>query len=180
MGPYYRLVCRILRALVYCRGMVDTMKALTLTQPWATLVAIGAKRIETRSWFTSYRGPLAIHAAKGFPKWARDFTAEPVCYEAVKVSGPYPMMYAAYPTGAVLATCRLVAVKLIVDSRTAIGMCADAPRMLPPPEPEVSFGDYEPGRYAWILEDVRQFPEPIPTKGALGLWEWTAPAGDVA
>ena len=41
------------------------MKALTLTQPWATLVAMGAKRIETRSWTTNYRGPLAIHAGKG-------------------------------------------------------------------------------------------------------------------
>ena len=41
------------------------MKVLTLTQPWATLVAIGAKHIETRSWATSYRGPLAIHAGKG-------------------------------------------------------------------------------------------------------------------
>ena len=48
------------------------MKVLTLTQPWATLVAIGAKRIETRSWSTKYRGPLAIHAAKGFPAWAKD------------------------------------------------------------------------------------------------------------
>jgi activating signal cointegrator 1 len=48
------------------------MKAITLTQPWATLVAIGAKRIETRSWPTNYRGPLAIHAAKGFPKWAKE------------------------------------------------------------------------------------------------------------
>lgn len=42
------------------------MKALTLTQPYATLVAIGAKLIETRSWRTGYRGPLAIHAAAGF------------------------------------------------------------------------------------------------------------------
>ncbi|MFL5577327.1 MAG: ASCH domain-containing protein [Gemmatimonadaceae bacterium] len=47
------------------------MKALTLTQPWATLVAIGAKTIETRSWPTHYRGEVAIHAAKGFPDWAR-------------------------------------------------------------------------------------------------------------
>lgn len=44
------------------------MKAITLTQPWATLVAIGAKRIETRSWATRYRGPLAIHAAKGIER----------------------------------------------------------------------------------------------------------------
>ncbi len=39
------------------------MKAITLWQPWASLIAIGAKKIETRSWATKYRGPLAIHAA---------------------------------------------------------------------------------------------------------------------
>lgn len=40
--------------------------ALTLWQPWASLVAWEEKRIETRSWSTSYRGPLVIHAAKRF------------------------------------------------------------------------------------------------------------------
>lgn len=40
------------------------MKALTIYQPWATLIAIGAKHIETRSWSTKYRGPLAVHAGK--------------------------------------------------------------------------------------------------------------------
>ena len=40
------------------------MKTLTFLQPWATLVALEAKRIETRSWRTSYRWPLAIHASK--------------------------------------------------------------------------------------------------------------------
>jgi hypothetical protein len=45
------------------------MKGLTLTQPWATLVAIGAKRIETRSWPTRYRGLLAIHAGAGLGLW---------------------------------------------------------------------------------------------------------------
>lgn len=38
------------------------MKVLTVRQPWASLIALGAKSIETRSWPTSYRGPLAIHA----------------------------------------------------------------------------------------------------------------------
>src|SRR5207302_1698550 len=42
------------------------MKCLSLWQPWASLVVLGAKRIETRSWSTQHRGPLAIHAAK---KW---------------------------------------------------------------------------------------------------------------
>lgn len=43
------------------------MKVLTLHQPYATAIALGHKRYETRSWWTSYRGPLAIHAAKGLP-----------------------------------------------------------------------------------------------------------------
>ena len=37
---------------------------------------------------------------------------------------------------------------------------------------ELAFGDYTPGRFAWILEDVRQLPEPIPAKGQLGLRHW--------
>ena len=40
------------------------MKALTIRQPWASLIAAGVKTIETRSWSTRYRGPLAIHAGK--------------------------------------------------------------------------------------------------------------------
>ena len=38
------------------------MKALTIIQPWATLLAAGKKRIETRSWKTNYRGEILIHA----------------------------------------------------------------------------------------------------------------------
>ena len=38
------------------------MKALTICQPWAELIAQGAKRVENRTWRTHYRGPLAIHA----------------------------------------------------------------------------------------------------------------------
>jgi hypothetical protein len=52
------------------------MKCLTLYQPWATLLILGAKKIETRSWQTSHRGPLAIHAgAKDHP------TLRPLCHE---------------------------------------------------------------------------------------------------
>ena len=52
------------------------MKGLTLTQPWASAVALGIKHVETRSWRTEYRGAVLIHAAKGFPAWAREFAAE--------------------------------------------------------------------------------------------------------
>ena len=151
------------------------MKTLTLTQPWAALVAIGAKRIETRSWGTSYRGPLAIHAAKGFPRWAKEFTTDPVCYEAMRNHVFKPHWFPAYPLGAVLATCKLF----------------DCVRMTEPPVPrlpvsigryddtllnrpvELDFGDYSPGRYAWILGEVKCFEHAVPAIGALGLWEWS-------
>lgn len=161
------------------------MKALTLTQPWATLVAIGAKRIETRSWHTSYRGPLAIHAAKTFPEWAKEQAQwEAVFRRALGWPGlPIPfartwldLMQAnirALPLGCVLAVCELLDCKLIVDSQTALSVTRFGPRMLAPPEPERSFGDYEPGRYGWILGNVeQQFDPPIPAKGAQKLWDW--------
>jgi hypothetical protein len=151
------------------------MKALTLTQPWATLVAIGAKRIETRSWRTSYRGRLAIHAAKGFPKWARDFTTDPVCYEAVRLHcaalGIDERLngFPAYPVGAVLATCSLV--NCIPTELTGRSEFMGVP-LEGLTDQERAFGDFSDGRYAWILADVRMLPEPIPSKGALSLWEW--------
>jgi hypothetical protein len=40
------------------------MKCPTVKEPWASLIASGAKRVENRSWRTRHRGPLAIHAAK--------------------------------------------------------------------------------------------------------------------
>ena len=163
------------------------MMALTLTQPWATLVAIGAKRIETRSWSTRYRGPLAIHAAKRFPRYAREFTTEPICYEAVKSLYPWRDRLArvnssgeaAYPLGVVLATCVLADCCRIVtrehmfnDAGSSSAYLANG-EMFPPLEPELSFGNYEHGRFGFLLKDVVALPKPIPAKGALGLWEWT-------
>jgi hypothetical protein len=65
------------------------MKTLTLTQPWATLVSLGAKTFETRSWKTDYSGPLAIHAAKGFPGWAKDLCSidDEYFYKALRPAG---------------------------------------------------------------------------------------------
>lgn len=44
------------------------MKALSVRQPWAWLIVHGHKPLENRSWATSYRGPLLIHAAKGMTR----------------------------------------------------------------------------------------------------------------
>jgi hypothetical protein len=141
------------------------MKALTLTQPWATLVAIGAKKIETRSWSTSYRGPLAIHAAKGFPQDAQHMCfREPFRHflsDYVTLNESYFGRHN-FPLGAIVATCELVKV---------VNISSFTER---PDEPEYYFGNYSDGRYMWYLENVVALPEPIPAKGALSLWEWSA------
>src|SRR5579859_1109893 len=102
------------------------MKALTVMQPWATLVALGAKRIETRSWNTHYRGPLAIHAARNFPAWAREFLGEAPFESVLR---PFFRSFTALPVGCVVATARLVNV-LPVEAVDKLG------------EQERAFGDY--------------------------------------
>lgn len=131
------------------------MKAITLTQPWATLVCIGAKRIETRSWSTDYRGPLAIHAAKGFPGWAKQMCFKPVFNNALEFCHPD-----ALPLGVVLCTVELIKVEQITMFTAQ------------PPDPEFQFGDYGVGRFMWQLANLKDLKSPIPAKGVLGLWEW--------
>lgn len=167
------------------------MKALSMTQPWATLVAIGAKRIETRSWGTRYRGPLAIHAAKDFPAAAFDVCfGEPfgTALAAGGIADPTDL-----PRGVVIATCRLVDVLPIMGPILPTGVKCVAlddegiVRVWTPTElggeplhvgdiqvneHEAAFGDYTPGRVAWLLSDVRPLPEPIPARGNRQLWEW--------
>ena len=141
------------------------MKALTLTQPWATLVAIGDKKIETRSWNTNYRGPLAIHAAKGFPVTAKGLCYDAVFKECLQFAGYKD--HQALPLGAVIAVCNLVEVKKITGYEKL------------PKGKEYIFGDYRLNRYMWCLENVVAFPEPILVKGALGLWEWKEVAKEI-
>lgn len=135
--------------------------ALSLTQPWATLVAIGEKKYETRSWGTSYRGWIGIHASKGFPVDCRELCAiEP--FRRSLLFGRYEA-WADLPTGHLLAVARLTDV-LLTNRWT-------------PPEnsDEYAFGNYGPGRLAWKLEAVRQLREPIQMKGALSIWKMPRP-----
>lgn len=159
------------------------MKALTLTQPWASLVAIGAKQIETRSWATKYRGPLAIHAGQGLgPAGGNDgfirlCTGSEYIYAALEAAGLVPFTWniealLALPRGAIIATCELVACGQIrADGIYDLGHNKGAKLADLPAEPELSFGDYTPFRVAWFLSNIKRLPEPVPAKGAMSLWE---------
>lgn len=132
------------------------MKTITLTQPWATLVASGAKKIETRSWSTAYRGPLAIHAAKGLGPVGGKAGLQALCDTEPFRSA---LDGVDLPHGVIVAVCCLTAVYRIPASPMYLARgvpddhpLASFPVALPPfpDDPERAFGDYTPGRYAWL------------------------------
>ena len=138
------------------------MKALSLHQPWATLVAIGAKCIETRSWNTLYRGPVAIHASARYISANKGISFISPFRQALQEGGyDDPTVL---PLGCVIAVAELVACN-------RIGGLPGFDRL--PGEPELSFGDYSVRRFMWKLVNVKRLPLPIPAKGMLGLWDWS-------
>lgn len=143
------------------------MKGLTMTQPWASLVAMGANRIETRSWRTGYRGPIAIHAAKAFPTQAKRLCRRWPYEETLRAAG-YPTAES-LPLGALIAVAELEDV-IEFDHRSLAEVRARSARGELPPH-DAEFGDFSPGRFGFVLRDVRPLHPPIPARGMLGLWE---------
>lgn len=129
------------------------MKALTVSQPWANLIASGLKFVENRTWPTSYRGPLAIHAGKG----SQYLT---------------PQQLTMYPTGCIIATCELVnCVHIeIVNRRCNIELLSQPiSNFSKKTLLDVARHDFTEGPYLWILDNIRPVID-HPIKGAQGLW----------
>lgn len=123
------------------------MKALTILQPWAWFLANAKKQFETRPWFTSYRGPIAIHAGKG--RQGDFFT------DAERLAGRCP---AHLTYGAIVAVADLVEVVRVEQVRNRLTAS------------ELRLGDYTSGRFAWHFPRVVALETPIPCAGAQGLW----------
>lgn len=136
------------------------MKALSLIQPWASLVASGAKRWETRSWRANYRGPLAIHASAAMPISARDLIDQhPFRWRLAAGLACRPGDIAlALPRGAVIGITWLEDVVRTEDIRDDLD------------EEEIAFGNFGDGRYAWRLREPESFA-PVCWRGHLGLWD---------
>lgn len=141
------------------------MVAISLWQPWASLVVHGLKQYETRSWSTKYRGELAIAASKSEGRKEDREECEEI-YSFLRQDFPrvrqmdYPH-FRYLPRGCVLGVVRLT---------DCIPTTSPSLRGISTMEAEM--GNYEPGRFAWKLELVERFAEPIPCKGSQGLWEW--------
>lgn len=130
------------------------MKALSLWQPWASLVIVGAKQFETRSWKTSYRGTLVIHAA---------LTRNAYTAAAMIAAKGLGLILDTMPRGVALGTVELVDV-CPVEAVMESGEVKFGAQ-------EWQLGDYSEGRYAWKLANPIAFPEPIACAGHQRLWD---------
>lgn len=128
------------------------MKALTVCQPYARLITIGAKRVENRTWYTPFRGALLIHAGK-----SRDW-----------LDGDEEGRYAADPLefGFIVGRCRVVhclgTSGIEINARTSAFYQA----LLSPAHRE-----HVNGPWCLVLDSIVRFAEPLPWRGAQGLFD---------
>ncbi len=123
------------------------MKVLSIREPYASLILSGVKKIETRSWKTNYRGELYIHASLG------KSSPSPEVMKLVLYTNP----------GYILCKAKLVDC-IYMTNEYVEQMKKDNPT-------EYLCGDYQEGRYAWVLDDVEPV-QPILVKGHLGIWNY--------
>jgi hypothetical protein len=133
------------------------MKAITLWQPWASLIVAGAKRLETRSWQTRHRGPLAIHAArKLWPAAAELCRREPI---RQVLAGAGILSVDALPLSAIVGSA--VVHKCVRTDEIDLDLLSEV---------ELALGDFGPGRWVWILRRPTRLAVPIPTVGQRALF----------
>ena len=135
--------------------MTPRIRALSLWQPWASLMAWGFKLHETRHWATRVRGRVAIHAAnvldeEGAPQKLSEFAFGPVLRDRL-------------PLGAVVAVGYLDDCRPTEEVVGSIDQC------------DWLAGNYEFGRFAFRFNNIQPLVSPITAKGHQGFWWWTPP-----
>jgi hypothetical protein len=129
------------------------MKVLSLRQPWASLVKEKIKTIETRSWYTNYRGELYIHASK-----TKVSSKDKKIMDLVNLLNTKDLEY-----GFIILKCKLV--NCIYMDEAFINLIKNN-------DVEYLCGEYKSGRYAWILEDIEPLKNPTYVNGKLGIWNY--------
>lgn len=161
------------------------LRAITVGQPWASLIAVGAKTIETRPRPTKHRGLVLVHAAAADTDRFMHRYSEAWNALGEEIGGAAP------PRGAIVAVARIVQCLPVADGgqettpegpwiwrrRTELWSMLGG-YQVGDLGSELPYGDYTPGRYALLLDDVTRLPRPVPAKGNQAV-PWRVPA-DVA
>ena len=151
------------------------MDALTEYQPWASLQAHGIQTIETRSWPPPARvigRRIAIHAGKTVIQDPLETGWD--TFRAIReiYGDDWP---GRVPTGAVVATAVLSRALRVLQLDRRAGTVVAAENGNPERRVELEaepHGNFAPGRWLWVLEDVRRLEPPRPARGAPGVWQW--------
>lgn len=146
------------------------METITLYAPHALLMVLGLKRIETRSWQTRHRGPLAIHTALDWPADYRAVMQQPVFRDALAALDLHAIedklgFSHNFPLGRIVGKVHLDAVipveQFLQDERWAWLRT----------EAELEYGNYGPGRYCWITSQAFRLPNPVSYRGNRMIWQ---------
>lgn len=164
----------------------NSLPALTLWQPYASLVACGAKTIETRGQRTRYRGRIAIHASSVPQPMEPATVALPAIHDALWphlgfTTRPMPSDVREFlPRGAIVATAEIVDCVPIVALNDAhpgsiwqsqappaseAGLWFARPGSMERAENRIDqlpYGDFTPGRWGWMLDDIKPTTERCP------------------
>lgn len=171
------------------------MKALSLDQPYASLLVMGIKQIETRGWNSKHRGELAIHATARGPqvKHVGDYRIVPVVEggkwaPAMRNDAARGDIRTPLPCGAVVGTVYVHDVIPIVEI-VKLGADEDVPEIAMVVQPDGSlwhkvgpsaaefsdqlpYGDFSHGRFAHMYARPYRFESPIPASGRQRIWNW--------
>jgi len=129
------------------------MKALSIQQPWAWAILYAGKRVENRTWYSSFRGLIYIHAGLTVDK----NSVEDLEAEILRVPDPRPKAY----RGALVGTARVTG-------------CVSPEQV---PVEQISWAC---GPWCFLLDDVKPLEKPIAYKGQLGFFEVSIPAAPEA
>lgn len=138
------------------------MKAITIMQPFATLIAINEKDNETRCWSTKYRGDLLIHAGKGKDYM---FLCDGEPFKSVLAKHGYSKNNLSM--GEIIDKVNLTNCIKIDSIQTMFDVSNKKQNIN-----ETNFGDWDIGNYVWKLEDIEILKKHIPVKGQQRLWNY--------
>ena len=124
------------------------MKAITIKEPWASLIINGYKEYEFRSWKTNYRGKILIHAGKTLEKeYAKKFEEYHLSYGCGEIIGE-----------AVIDDCVLVDEKLNKELNN---------------KNKLVYGNNNHDKtYGFHVTNIKKYYKPIKCNGKLGLWNY--------
>lgn len=158
---------------------MNEIKVLTLWEPWATLLAYGFKKIETRPGKTTHKGIYLIHAAKKWSRQQDDFFYSACVHDALSSIGITERDHLNY--GKIIGACQFSKCRHIVEIQEMIHSTRgerstyheltfiDGTKRLISDE-EQFFGDYGPGRWIWESINRKILENPIEYKGSQGYY----------